>query len=124
MTYTKQTWTTGDVITADKLNHMEDGIADIGGGIVLLNVTQTPDTAYHLGKSYSEITEIIESGNIPVAVFDGDRTFIMPFLGMSTTGSQYTTLFLSSGLSGSPGLEIFTFNATTATEELVHIDIG
>ncbi len=28
MSYEKQTWTTGEVITEEKLNHMEDGIAD------------------------------------------------------------------------------------------------
>lgn len=28
MSYTKQTWATGDTITAEKLNHMEDGIHD------------------------------------------------------------------------------------------------
>ncbi|MBO5969216.1 MAG: hypothetical protein J6S14_12045 [Clostridia bacterium] len=27
MAYEKQTWTTGDTVTADKLNHMEDGIS-------------------------------------------------------------------------------------------------
>lgn len=32
MSYDKNTWQTGDVITAEKLNHMEDGIADGGGG--------------------------------------------------------------------------------------------
>ena len=26
MSYTKQTWASGDVVTAEKLNHMEDGI--------------------------------------------------------------------------------------------------
>lgn len=31
MAYTKQTWECGDVITAEKLNHMEDGIANSGG---------------------------------------------------------------------------------------------
>jgi len=29
MSYEKNTWVTGDVITAEKLNHMEDGIDDI-----------------------------------------------------------------------------------------------
>lgn len=29
MTYSKQTWKTGDEITADKLNHLEDGLASI-----------------------------------------------------------------------------------------------
>lgn len=32
MAYEKQTWTTGEVITQEKLNHMEDGIANAGGG--------------------------------------------------------------------------------------------
>ena len=31
MAYEKQTWACGEVITADKLNHMEDGIANAGG---------------------------------------------------------------------------------------------
>ena len=31
MSYDKQTWATGDTITANKLNHMEDGIAAGGG---------------------------------------------------------------------------------------------
>ena len=31
MSYTKQTWATGDTVTADKLNHMEDGIDSAGG---------------------------------------------------------------------------------------------
>lgn len=30
MSYEKQTWATGDIVTADKLNHMEDGIASGG----------------------------------------------------------------------------------------------
>ena len=32
MSYSKQTWQTGDTITAAKLNHMEDGIDGAGGG--------------------------------------------------------------------------------------------
>lgn len=34
MSYTKQVWNTGEKITADKLNHMEDGIADMSSGYV------------------------------------------------------------------------------------------
>lgn len=32
MSYTPTTWTTGDTITATKLNKIEQGIADAGGG--------------------------------------------------------------------------------------------
>lgn len=31
MSYEKQTWKNGETITAEKLNHIEDGIASIGG---------------------------------------------------------------------------------------------
>lgn len=31
MSYEKQTWKTGDIITADKLNHIENGIGSSGG---------------------------------------------------------------------------------------------
>lgn len=31
MAYTKQTWADGDVITADKLNHLEDGVGTTVG---------------------------------------------------------------------------------------------
>lgn len=33
MAYEKQTWECGETITAEKLNHMEDGIANCGGGV-------------------------------------------------------------------------------------------
>lgn len=53
MSYNKQTWTTGDTITADKLNHMEAGIntptkvkifnlMDTGSGFQF-DVNQAPD---------------------------------------------------------------------------------
>lgn len=32
MAYVKQTWSCGDEISADKLNHMEDGISSASGG--------------------------------------------------------------------------------------------
>lgn len=32
MAYVKKTWECGETITADALNHMEDGIANASGG--------------------------------------------------------------------------------------------
>ena len=37
MAYEKQTWVTGDTITAEKLNHMEDGIAKISNYDLILH---------------------------------------------------------------------------------------
>lgn len=42
--YEKQTWVTGETITEDKLNHMEDGIAT-GGGIYSVG-----NTVYYDGQ--------------------------------------------------------------------------
>ena len=36
MAYEKQTWSTGDTVTAEKLNHIESGIS--GGGILIIGV--------------------------------------------------------------------------------------
>ena len=38
MAYEKQTWVTGEIITEEKLNHMEDGIAV--GGALIVDVTE------------------------------------------------------------------------------------
>lgn len=44
MAYTKQTWTTGDTVTASKMNHIEDGIENAGGGgggVTFFEITTT-----------------------------------------------------------------------------------
>ena len=38
MSYEKQTWVCGETITADKLNHMEEGIEECCGGVQPLNL--------------------------------------------------------------------------------------
>ena len=35
MSYTPKEWVCGETITADALNHIEQGIADSGGGYIL-----------------------------------------------------------------------------------------
>ena len=38
MAYEKQTWVTGEVITKEKLNHMEDGIANSGTNVEVIKL--------------------------------------------------------------------------------------
>ena len=54
MSYDKQTWTTGEVITANKLNHMEDGIAAGGGSVLVVGYTADGETLT-LDKTWQEI---------------------------------------------------------------------
>lgn len=57
MSYERQTWSTGETITANKLNHMEDGIAGGGSGGVLVvhKVYDETTDEVTLDKTYSEI---------------------------------------------------------------------
>lgn len=60
MAYEKQTWTTGEVITQEKLNHMEDGIANAGGSdISFFRVTFTDngDDTLTADKTRAEILQ-------------------------------------------------------------------
>lgn len=67
MSYVEQTWTTGDTITAEKLNHMESGIAESGGGRSGAYITTSLVGSIHkVNATYGEIKEMLESGIIPV----------------------------------------------------------
>ena len=61
MSYEKTNWTSGDVITAEKLNHMEDGIGLAGGSALI--VTGTDDgTQITLNKTFGEIKTAYNAG--------------------------------------------------------------
>lgn len=77
MAYEKQTWATGDVITAEKLNHMENGIGESGYfECTISNV----GIDWSCDKTISEILEAFKSGknincympeNFTNGIFDG-----------------------------------------------------
>ena len=67
MAYTKQTWNNGDIITAEKLNHMEDGIAS--GGVMAVNLTYDESTlTYTMNKTWQEIHDAIASGTMVIVI--------------------------------------------------------
>lgn len=61
MAYEKQTWTTGETITASKLNHMEDGIGAGGSGYdVVFNFRNVSNEANPtLAGSGASISDLI-----------------------------------------------------------------
>lgn len=71
MAYEKQTWVTGEVITKEKLNHMEDGIANGGGGSFVIGVDQETGA---LNKTWKEIHDALISGQYVVCVLDDGGT--------------------------------------------------
>ena len=112
MSYTPTTWATGDTITADKLNHMEDGIADAtsggGGGsdlfIVNIEFDNLPPSSATLDKTQEEILQAVEDGKIPVGAIKSSGSVIgyAPYenQGGTTPIFNYTTYQTDSGISG------------------------
>lgn len=58
MGYTPTTWNTGDTITASALNKIEQGIAEGGGGAVIVN----EEDGGVLDKTFAEIYNLLKSG--------------------------------------------------------------
>lgn len=70
MAYEPKTWACGDTITADDLNHIEQGVAE-AGGILTVNVTAyAPECgdAYQVtaDKTQAEIVQANEDGKLIV----------------------------------------------------------
>ena len=62
MSYEKQTWATGDTVTAEKLNHMEDGIDGAGGGGAFFVTVDMQTMA--LNKTWNEIFTAAAGGSL------------------------------------------------------------
>lgn len=76
MAYTKQTWANGDVITADKLNHMEDGIESVESAMFLITLEQSGDN-YTIDKTMAEIMSAYNSGLIPVVKYGNNFLYLL-----------------------------------------------
>lgn len=66
MSYIKQTWVDGDIVTAEKMNHIEDGVGN--GGVFFVEFSTTPNTDdLKSDKTYSEIAQAIDKNQFVVA---------------------------------------------------------
>ena len=62
MSYIKNTWQTGDIVTAAKLNHMEDGIASSIMMVPATVVKGESELTITLGKTWQEIYDAMSAG--------------------------------------------------------------
>lgn len=72
MSYEKHSWVHGETITPALLNHMEDGIASGGGGMLIVQQTITTAegaTTYTLDKTWKEIDDAMAAGIYPIIIF-------------------------------------------------------
>ena len=82
MAYTPTTWSSGDTITATKLNKIEQGIVGVGG---ILGVTATIDSTtgfVTLNKTWQEIHDALIAGENVNIVASVENTVVIYFVDM------------------------------------------
>lgn len=73
MAYTKTTWENGDLITAQKLNKLEQGVANIFHLLFPVHVEVDNDLMaahkYTVDKTYAEVCALMDAGRVPIYIF-------------------------------------------------------
>lgn len=118
MAYTPTVWETGDVITAEKLNKAENGIA--GAYPVVLPITNDEHDTPNLGKSWNDLMEL--SGvpvfaQLDVSETDQNRYFLARLY--TDNGSYYAAFVSVDGMKKAAYLE---FSSASASDDLVLVD--
>lgn len=132
MSYEKHTWQTGEIITADKLNNMEDGIEK--SGIHWINAAMDLDTGlYTLDVSYTDLkkafdaVELVAYKNAKDESYYGyNQIFFLTDLSFETDTPKYSAVFASASMETetTPPKMIIAgkvFEASTATSLLTEI---
>ena len=82
--YTKQVWADGDIITAEKLNHMEDGIAN-GGNTATPDWNENDDTS----PSYIANRPFYSEPYLDEYIFQTDDPVTFTYIEDSQNGNHY-----------------------------------
>ena len=108
MSYEPTQWNSGDIVTSAKLNKLEQGVANAGGGSG--GVLAVNDTNGTLDKTWQEIYDAAPSVTIVINEEDGSRTFF-PVVGIGETDG----VFVIAAVSLNPeGIELKMYIATSA----------
>ena len=113
MSYTKYTWETGEVITAAKLNNMEDGIDD------KLIVTMLNSTTGEIDASYNDLAAAwtAKKNIVLYGEFDGVK-IIAPFGSLWTKNEKYFAEFITYTETGD-AVQGLPFGAVSADAHMV-----
>ena len=120
MAYEKHTWETGETITAEKLNNLEDGVS--GNRVFSVNINENSE-GYILDKTFGEIRNAYELGLVIKLVYSAtdfygnslDVYYVSSINYHNQDGtnpeSNGEIFYISFG-----GQEIKSFSAATTTE--------
>lgn len=112
MAYTKTTWATGDVVTATKLNNMENGIANATPFIIGYEIEGNTMT---LQNTWQEIWDKVSNGSIPYILTIDNETDYLDICTNMTMEIEEGTYILDLGgnhytTDNANGYPSFTFN--------------
>lgn len=86
MSYTPTEWTSGDVITAEKLNKLEGGVAESGAGSDNgpLFVRFLENDAWRLDASFNQVKDAVDAGRAVIleTSTDGNSYVYHTFIGL------------------------------------------
>lgn len=93
MAYTPTEWKSGDVITAEKLNKLEEGVASAGDGSsdsneFIINVSSDSQYNVVMDKTFDEVEAAYNSGKILKAKF-GDSDYRLKGREISMGGTEF-----------------------------------
>lgn len=105
MSYTPTEWKAGDIVTAEKLNKIEDGISK---SLYCINGSYDSSSVV-LDKTYAEVQQLITDGYMPYILFT-EGSYVMPcFLTYySNTEIQFSSVYFDNS---NPYVVIFASNS-------------
>lgn len=111
MSYEKQTWQSGDIITAAKMNHIEDGISSGVSGGLLVELQSFPSTTMS-GSSLlknvtaQDIVSAFESGIIPLLYVPSVNHYLPMTFVKGSSYAQAVSIYPEATPSGVSGVNI------------------
>lgn len=122
MAYTPTQWETGDIITAEKLNKAEQGIAAANPVFIPVTYDEAAN-AYVLGASYNELKALVGKVVIGIEEYPDDPAtylcYYKLFTQLSIEDGTYTAQFFFTTISGGQYVPaIQTFSSTDPDENM------
>lgn len=89
MAYTPTNWECGDVVTAEALNKIEQGIAEAGGNsLFIVNYDYT-----NIDKTFAEITQAVNDGKTVIAnVAYGQAVFFLKLVSADSIDVRFSAV--------------------------------
>ena len=114
MAYTPTEWKNGDVITAEKLNKIENGIKDIPNDDFYITITYINEVT--MDKTFEEITEAYTQGKRLLVKLVNHNNAILPLRSVSSSMGGATYNFV-----GISNISVFFDSSTSTTVHFLSV---